>query len=442
MSNNLTRVGDLTIHSVEAIASLRRRIAGAFRLSGFSEVDSTRVAVTVSEIGRRMLSANSNSAISVYLSGTDTIDGLALSFPDIQNVAAILHGCGYFDQLSRNGNEQPASVSALKNVRGRSVALDALKLAQIKDLLSRQSRAELTGELRTKNQELEVHQANLERTVAERTSKLSQANEQLAEAREKAENASKTKSAFLANMSHELRTPMNAIIGYSEMLSEDAEDAGLDDMLADLKKINGAGKHLLSLINDVLDLSKIEAGKMELFLETFPVVEMANDVANTALSLIEKNNNKLELAIAEDVGEMHADMTKMRQVLFNLISNAAKFTKEGTITLEATREMRDKLPWLRITVSDTGIGIPENKIDHIFQEFTQVDDSTTKNYGGTGLGLALTTRFCKMMGGSIKVESEVGVGSNFVITLPAVLERRRDKLDAMVKEKVLANAAE
>jgi signal transduction histidine kinase len=181
------------------------------------------------------------------------------------------------------------------------------------------------------------------------------------------------------------------------------------------KKINGAGKHLLSLINDVLDLSKIEAGKMELFLETFPVVDMANEVAITALSLIEKNNNRLELAIAGDVGEMHADMTKMRQVLFNLISNAAKFTKAGTITLEATREMRGDLPWLRIAVSDTGIGIPEDKIEHIFQEFTQVDDSTTKNYGGTGLGLALTTRFCEMMGGSIKVESEVGVGSSFII---------------------------
>jgi hypothetical protein len=180
MSINLTKVGVRTIHNSEAITSLRRKIAGVFRLSGFSEVDSTRLAVTVSEIGRRMLSANSTTTINVYLSGTDAIEGMALSFPDIQNVAAILHGCGYFDQVARNGDDQPASALALKNVRGRSAALDTLKLAQIKELLSRQSRAELTGELRTKNQELEVHQANLERT-----SKLSQANEQLAEAREK-----------------------------------------------------------------------------------------------------------------------------------------------------------------------------------------------------------------------------------------------------------------
>jgi len=429
MSNNLTRVGDLTVHSSEAITSLRRKVVGTFRLAGFSDVDATRLAVTVSEIGRLMLSANSTLAIGVYLKGTDAIDGLALSFPDIQNIVGILQGSNYFDHLSKSETEQSASVLALKNIRGRSVALNDLKLAQIKELLSRLSRAELTGELRTKNRELEAHQVNLERTVAERTSRLSEANEQLADAREKAEKASETKSAFLANMSHELRTPMNAIIGYSEMLAEDAEDDGLDEMLEDLNKISAAGKHLLSLINDVLDLSKVEAGKMELFLETFPVTEMANDVANTAVSLIEKNNNKLELEIAEDIGEMHADTTKIRQLLFNLISNAAKFTKEGTITLEASREVRGDVPWIRFAVRDTGIGIPEDKLDHIFEEFSQADDSTTKEYGGTGLGLALTTRFCEMMGGSIKVKSEIGVGSSFIITLPAVVEQQHEKLE-------------
>jgi PAS domain S-box-containing protein len=251
-----------------------------------------------------------------------------------------------------------------------------------------------------------------------------------------AEKANQAKSAFLANMSHELRTPMNAIIGYSEMLAEDAKDDGLDDMLVDLGKITAAGKHLLSLINDILDLSKIEAGKMDLFLETFPVAEMMNDVANTAVSLIEKNNNTSELVIAEDVGDLHADMTKIRQVLFNLISNAAKFTKEGTITLRASREMHDELPWIRFAVSDTGIGIPEDKIDQIFEEFSQADESTTKDYGGTGLGLTLTKRFCEMMGGSIKVESVTGSGSTFIFSIPAIVEKKLENLEqeAILKE--------
>jgi len=269
------------------------------------------------------------------------------------------------------------------------------------------------------------------------------AEEEVAAAKEAAESATQAKSAFLANMSHELRTPMNAIIGYSEMLAEDAEDDGLDEMLEDLNKISAAGKHLLSLINDVLDLSKIEAGKMELFLETFPVAEMVNEVASTSASLIEKNDNKLELAVAEDVGEMHADMTKIRQVLFNLISNAAKFTKEGTITIEVSRKVHDEVPWIRFAVSDTGIGIPEDKLDHIFQEFSQADDSTTKEYGGTGLGLALTTSFCEMMGGSVRVESEVGVGSSFIITLPAVVEKQHEGLEeeAVIESEAPTKAA-
>jgi PAS domain S-box-containing protein len=257
-------------------------------------------------------------------------------------------------------------------------------------------------------------------------------------AREQAENASRTKSAFLANMSHELRTPMNAIIGYSEILAEDAEDAGLDEMLSDLNKISASGKHLLSLINDVLDLSKVEAGKMDLFLETFAVSEMAKDVANTSASLLEKNNNNLALDIAEDVGEMHADTTKIRQLLFNLISNSAKFTTDGTITVGASREIRGDIPWIRFSVRDTGIGIPEDKLDHIFQEFSQADESTTRDFGGTGLGLALTKRFCEMMGGSIKVESEIGVGSDFIITLPAVVEKLHEGLE---EEAVVKNDA-
>jgi PAS domain S-box-containing protein len=239
------------------------------------------------------------------------------------------------------------------------------------------------------------------------------------QAREAAETANTTKSVFLANMSHELRTPLNAIIGYSEMLMEDAEDLGQDDFVPDLQKIRGAGQHLLSVINDILDLSKIEAGKMELFLETFDVPALIDEVVSTVQPLVDKNKNTLVIQRADNLGDMYADLTKVRQGLFNLLSNASKFTEAGAITLNVTGEVVNEEEWLTFSVSDTGIGMTPEQIEGLFEAFSQAEASTARKYGGTGLGLTITKRFCEMMGGAISVESQAGVGSTFTIRLPA-----------------------
>ena len=247
------------------------------------------------------------------------------------------------------------------------------------------------------------------------------AEAEILEAKQAADAANQAKSAFLANMSHELRTPMNAVLGYSEMLIEEAEDIGQDDFIPDLKKINQAGNHLLSLINDVLDLSKIESGKMEAFAEVFDVGGLIDQVAGTAQPLMNKNDNKLKIERGEQLGHARQDITKLRQSLLNLLSNAAKFTHEGTITLQVERERTDGVEWLTFAVNDTGIGIAADKLDHVFEEFSQADSSTTRDYGGTGLGLAISRRFCQMLGGDLTVASQPGAGSTFSIRLPAEL---------------------
>lgn len=256
--------------------------------------------------------------------------------------------------------------------------------------------------------------------IQARDETLREVNEQLIESQEHALAANKAKSDFLANMSHELRTPLNAIVGYSEMLMEDAEDEGEDETLSDLRRIHAAGKHLLALINDILDLSKIEAGKTDLYIEEFDVAPMVQDVITTIEPLVHKNGNKLEVNCSEDVGKMQGDVTKLRQALFNLLSNASKFTEQGTIKLTVRREATTGGgSWMVFRVADTGIGMNEEQLGRLFQAFTQADASTTRKYGGTGLGLTITRHFCRMMGGDISVDSEPGKGSTFTIRLPA-----------------------
>src|SRR5439155_989403 len=235
------------------------------------------------------------------------------------------------------------------------------------------------------------------------------------------EAADRHKSEFLANMSHELRTPLNAIIGYSEMLQEDAADLGAEQFTDDLKKINAAGKHLLELINAVLDLSKIEAGKMELYLESFDVAGLVRDIAAVIQPLAAKNTNHLAVLCPDGVGTMRADLTKVRQALFNLLSNACKFTDRGTISLAVARAVMDGQDWIEFSVNDTGIGMTPEQLARLFEVFSQADAATTRKYGGTGLGLALSRRLCRMMGGDVTAASEAGRGSTFTILLPALV---------------------
>jgi signal transduction histidine kinase len=270
---------------------------------------------------------------------------------------------------------------------------------------------------------LALHNANLYTTLQQELMERKRIEGELHHAKEEAESANRAKSTFLANLSHELRTPLNAIIGYSEILREELADVGHTASHADLEKIETAAHHLLALINDILDISKIEAGKMQLYLETFSIAALIDNVANIIRPLIEARGNSLTIHYHGEPARMHADELKVRQVLFNLLSNAGKFTQQGNITLAVEHvpaaHQHDLRPdYVHFRVSDTGIGMTPEHIGHLFEAFSQGDASTTRKYGGTGLGLAISRHFCQMMRGDIMVESTYGRGSTFVVCLP------------------------
>jgi len=269
-------------------------------------------------------------------------------------------------------------------------------------------------------------QENLESKVQDRTCELAQRNAQLFESKEIAEQAriaaemaNRAKSAFLANMSHELRTPLNAIIGYTELIAEELSENNHLDLSCDLEKILSAAHHLLGLINDILDISKVEAGKIVIHLETFDINRLIHDTISTVQPLVQQKNNQLILEVTEQLGNVHTDLTKVRQILLNLLGNAAKFTENAQIILIAKREINDDKQWIIFSVVDQGIGMTKQQIDALFQPFVQADSSTTRKFGGTGLGLAISKAFAKMLGGYISVSSELNQGSTFTFYLPS-----------------------
>ncbi len=331
-----------------------------------------------------------------------------------------LLGALYADNVSHPGMFSEDDLKLLAGFANQAaIALEnaALLARMQEEARKREQELIVLVEERTKNLREEKERADTARAEAERQGHLAM------EATEAAEDANRAKSRFLASMSHELRTPLNAIIGYTELLQDDAQDGGQTGMLPDLHRIHSAAKHLLSLINDVLDLSKIEAGKMPLLLTDFELPSLIEAAVETVKPLAEGRRNQLVARCSRDVAVMHADETRVRQVVFNMLSNACKFTENGTITLAADRATVEGRAFVRIDVSDTGIGMTPEQMGRLFQSFSQADDSISKNYGGTGLGLALSREFCRMMGGDITVASTAGEGTTFTVMLPLKVEK-------------------
>ena len=376
----------------------------------------------------------------VFESQGDKIGRLQLLFSleGIERLESTLDArAGAVAERSRSENLRLIAIAVVMSAIALGVALLAIRrighrLGQVTEGARLVSAGELDHKVPlTSNDEL----GELARMFNKMTADLKRSFETISErtaeavaARDEALQANRAKSDFLASMSHELRTPLNAIIGYSEMLQEEAEDLGQERFLPDLVKIREAGKHLLSLINDVLDLSKIEAGKVDLLVEDFEVADLIDQVHSVIEPLIAKNANVLEVIGVSDLGTMRSDQTKLRQSLLNLLSNAAKFTEGGRITLAARRMADGDGDRLQFVVSDTGIGMNSEQLGRLFQAFSQAWSSTSREYGGTGLGLAITRHFCRLLGGDVTVESAPAQGSIFTMTLPAVCPAARPEI--------------
>lgn len=325
-------------------------------------------------------------------------------------------GVIYLDNLSvpnRFADEELEFLSAFASQA--AIAIENSRLYLRLEAVAKAREEELLAlvEERTKN----LAQALLE---MENSRKEAERQREIAElAMASAEDANLAKSQFLANMSHELRTPLNAIIGYSEIMMEEAPDLNSAEMLSDLRKIHSAAKHLLNIIDDILDLSKIESGRMEFYLENFELQKLIFEITSVIEPLATKNNNELRINCAPDLGGMRADLTRIRQILFNLLSNACKFTEKGVVTLSVDREDLNGVEWIEFRVSDSGIGMTPLQLRKLFQPFVQADATTTRKFGGTGLGLVISRKFCQMMGGDISVESAENMGSTFIVRLPS-----------------------
>ena len=328
------------------------------------------------------------------------VGGPAVAWRGVVGLAIGIAACGWATGFAVDFSTPPWSTAAsMAGILLTSSALGYLSFKQNRRFVDNRRL------LQAQNQQIEAHSALL------------------AKARDEADAASRAKSLFLANMSHELRTPLNAIIGYSELLLEEAQDGGADQagMATDLQKIHSAGRHLLGLINGMLDLSRIDAGQMDLQLSEAPVRPLLDEVLASVQTLADHNGNRLALQAAE-LGLVHTDVPKLRQMLLNLLGNAAKFTRQGQVWLRAAREQRGGHDWLVFEVQDTGIGMSPDQLARLFQPFAQADESTTRAFGGTGLGLALTQRLARLLGGDISVRSQPGQGSSFTLRVPAAVD--------------------